>query len=250
MITDKKSISIGKLCVIWLTLGLIAIVCGIEYIKFANLSPKLASVNEIIRLITGSVFFLGGIFALSMVGINFKTVQSVLKSDIKLSIKFTLKYFFIYAAIATMVITVLYLLFILLMKLDLFTMSQFNSLHANLTIDKLAGKSYFKNIIIQSPIKFIIYLFSTCVLIPIEEEIFMRRFLYVSLRHKMNFYSALIISSLVFGIAHMGGAMAPAFFGGLFLSWIYERHQNLLINIMVHGLINFLVILSMIFIGT
>lgn len=126
-------------------------------------------------------------------------------------------------------------------------MDSFNAYYANSTAAKLTQKNYLRDFVIRVPFKFVLYLFSTCVLIPIEEEIFTRRLLYVSLRHKMGVSPSLLISALLFGAEHIGAAAVPAFVSGLFLSWIYEKHQNLPVNIMVHGLINFSVTMIMIF---
>lgn len=63
-------------------------------------------------------------------------------------------------------------------------------------------RRYFQEFLLKSPIRLIVYMFSVCVLIPIEEEIFFRRFLYVYLRHKMSFIKALLFSSLIFGTVH------------------------------------------------
>ena len=130
-----------------------------------------------------------------------------------------------------------------------FTMEAFNSFHSNAMSDKLVERNYFGTLIVSSPLKSIIYLFSACILIPIGEEVFFRRLLYVSLRRKMGFIYALFLSSVLFALVHSGGAMGSALFAGLFLGWIYEKHQNLSVNIMVHGLINFLVNLLLVFRG-
>jgi membrane protease YdiL (CAAX protease family) len=66
----------------------------------------------------------------------------------------------------------------------------------------------------------------------------------------MGMRSSLLISSLIFAVGHIPSASAVhAFIVGAFLGWIYEKQQNMPINIMVHGLINLFVTMLMIFIN-
>ncbi|MFA7008600.1 MAG: CPBP family intramembrane glutamic endopeptidase [Elusimicrobiales bacterium] len=146
------------------------------------------------------------------------------------------------------VVAVALFFFMLFLKLGVFTMEAFNNQNIRSMAGKAVEKNYLRDIVLMSPGRMLIYFISTCVVIPMEEEIFTRRLLYVSLRHKMGIAGSLIISSLVFGAQHIGAAAVPAVMVGVFLGWIYEKHQNLLVNIMTHGLINFLVILTMVFI--
>lgn len=222
-------------------------VCALEYYKIAKPPGGFKSYDEIFRLIQGSIFFLGGLLALSRAGIKLKILN--FKKDIKADIKIALKYFSGYILAVALFIGIASSIIILLLKMDLFTIDTFNNYRANLIGDKLTQKSYLSDVIIYFPIRFFLYLFATCVLIPMEEEIFMRRLLYVSLRHKMSFFPSLIISSVIFAITHLGIATIFAFIVGIFLGWIYEKHQSLPVNIMVHGLINFLTVLAMIFIN-
>jgi len=246
MIKDKRAIPLGKLFAIWLMSGIVVVFLIDAYATAVKLPAEFISDNEVIRLIQGSVLFLAGLWALSTLDIDFKAAISSFDANIKGNLKLTFKYFLVYVLSAAVLIGALSLAAILLMKAGVFTMGTFDTYYANATADKLVQKNYLRDFIIRFPIKFILYLFATCVLIPIEEEIFTRRLLYVSLRHKMGVSLSLVISAIVFGAEHMGTAAGAAVVVGLFLSWIYEKHQNLSVNIMVHGLINFSVTMVMI----
>jgi len=198
-------------------------------------------------LIQGSIFSLAAFWALSTIGVDFKAAFCKANENIKNDLKLAFKYFFIYTAAATAVVLSLALIGMLLLKMGAFTMDALRT--HNPTTPRLAELTYLHDVI-KSPLKFVVYLFSTCILIPIEEEIFFRRLLYVSLRSKMTFMPSLLISSLIFGAGHIPAASTiSAFVVGLFLGWIYEKKQRLPVNIMVHGLINFSVTVIMIFIG-
>jgi len=198
------------------------------------------------NLIQGSVGLLAALWALSTLDINFKTTLSNSNANIVADLKLALKYFFIYALSAVALVFILALVGVLLLKMGLFTMDTFHDSTSQPL--KLAGQIYLHSIV-KSPLKFVLYLFSACILIPIEEEIFSRRLLYVSLRSKMTFMPSLFISSLIFGAGHIPAASAVhAFVVSLFLGWIYEKKQNLPVNIMIHGLINFSVTMLMIFV--
>lgn len=246
-IKNKNSLSLGKLFGVWLSSGILVVLFSLIYIRITGLPIEAVAHNEVIRLIQGGTLTLAAAWALSILGISIKSIYSNFNASSKASLKLTAKYFLIYALVAGALIGVLSLAAMIFMKLGFFTMDSFNQHYAKSMAEKLAQKNYLRDVLIGSPVKFAIYLFSTCVLIPIEEEILTRRLLYVSLRHKMSFAASLIISSLVFGLEHLGAAAIPAIIFGMFLGWIYEKHQSLSVNIMVHGLINFSVTLTMIF---
>ncbi len=250
MINNKTALPFKKLFMIWISAGITTIFfLSVWTFLFQKDMASAMRVKEIIYLIQGSVFFLAALWALSMLHVNFKKVFSNINTNIKTNLKLALKYFFIYISISIVAILSIAAIAMLLMKMGFFTMEAFNSFHSNAMSDKLVEKNYFGTLIVSSPLKSLIYLFSACILIPIGEETFFRRLLYVSLRRKMRFIYALFLSSVFFGLIHSGAAFVPALIAGLFLGWIYEKHQNLSVNIMVHGLINFLVILLLVFKG-
>ena len=94
-----------------------------------------------------------------------------------------------------------------------------------------------------SPTRTLFYLLTTCAIAPLAEEIFFRRFLYVSLRVNHNKVYAIIISALLFGAAHFENFI----FGttmGLVLAYIYEKEEKLTIPILFHALKNTTAILA------
>lgn len=248
MITGKNTISLTKCFTIWLSAGIATVFLAFMWdILFHKHLLSISGEDEIFFLIQGSMGFLAVFWALSTLSVNFREALSISNANIKTDLKLALKYFFIYA-LSTFALVLLSALFcLLLIKTNLITADAFMA-HYAMPPAIMEGRRYLCDVVIHSSPKFIIYLFSTCVLIPMEEEIFFRRLLYVSLRHKMAFSPSLLISSLIFGAVHPSGAI-PALAAGLFLGWIYEKKENLPVNIMVHGLINFSATLLMIFLS-
>lgn len=90
---------------------------------------------------------------------------------------------------------------------------------------------------------------SLVVLPPIVEEIMVRGFLFPGLRKKLSFLSAAIISSALFGLAHLGGgeggsaiwiATIDTFILGMVLSYLREKTGSLWAPIAVHAVKNFI----------
>ena len=74
---------------------------------------------------------------------------------------------------------------------------------------------------------------------PITEELFFRAGIYRFLKTKISKKWAIFWTSLLFAFLHTNClAFLPIFFLGIFLIQIYERHQNLWVNIGVHSLFN------------
>jgi len=249
MITDKTAIPLTKLFKIWLLAGAVMVLCLGLY-EFITKTPiAITSESITVYLIQGCIFSLAAFWALSTIGVYFRTAFNNSSANIKNDLKLALKYFFVYALAAVAFIGLIVLVAVILMKMGLFDMAAFNrsSTAGSLRQPEL---TYLHDMVVGSPFKFVLYLFATCILIPIEEEIFHRRLLYVSLRNKLPFLSSLLISSLIFGLGHMPAVSAiSAFVVGLFLGWIYEKHQKLSVTIMVHGLINFSVTMVMLFLA-
>lgn len=76
---------------------------------------------------------------------------------------------------------------------------------------------------------------------PVGEELFFRRILYVSLRKRMRFAAALLVSSSLFAAVHLTAALF-VFPVGLLLGWVYEKRRRLPVNIMLHAMINVFVL--------
>jgi membrane protease YdiL (CAAX protease family) len=88
--------------------------------------------------------------------------------------------------------------------------------------------------------------------IPIVEEVFFRGVVYRWLRDKWGIAVGVIVSGLVFGIAHFEPAtVVPAIVMGFVLALAYEKSQSLWPPILIHMLNNTLAIVALYaFLGT
>jgi len=241
VITEKKTLSILELFLVWLTCGIAVVFLSFAYTKRINLPFKYLEYNEIIHIIEGSIFTFGSFLCLLKLEINLKLLLLNFISNIKYNFKIAFKYFLFIILAVLLFAIIFYLLTILLVKLDLFKIDKFNAYYNDVIIYKLSQKKYFSNFLLKSPIKLLLYLFATCVLIPIEEEIFSRLLLYVNLRKDFKPLFSIIISSLFFGIEHLSISFITPFLYSLYSSWIYEKHENLSINILLHSMFNLFV---------
>ncbi len=99
---------------------------------------------------------------------------------------------------------------------------------------------------LSTPLDQIIALIALVLLPPIGEEILMRGYLYSGLRMRMRFWSALLITSLLFGAAHLSSSVngtlwaagVDTFVLSVVLVYLRERTGALYAPIMVHGLNN------------
>lgn len=89
---------------------------------------------------------------------------------------------------------------------------------------------------------------SLVVLPPIVEEVMVRGFLFPGLRKKFSFLTAAILSSALFGLAHLGGgeggsaiwiATIDTFLLGVVLAYLREKTGSLWAPIAVHAVKNF-----------
>lgn len=77
------------------------------------------------------------------------------------------------------------------------------------------------------------------IITPIVEEIIFRGFLYRSLKSTTTKIIAVLITSLVFGLAHMQWNVAvDTFVLSLFLIWVYESTGSLVSSIILHSVKN------------
>ncbi|HNT97310.1 MAG TPA: type II CAAX endopeptidase family protein [Elusimicrobiales bacterium] len=88
-----------------------------------------------------------------------------------------------------------------------------------------------------------LYLIGVCLIAPIIEEIFYRQLLYVELRKKLGPIPSISFSALFFGLFHSNIIVAAL--DGAYLSYVYEKEKNLIVNIILHALLNILSILLM-----
>jgi membrane protease YdiL (CAAX protease family) len=100
----------------------------------------------------------------------------------------------------------------------------------------------------------ILVFISLVVLPPIAEEIMFRGFLFSSLRQKFRFRYAVIITSVLFGIAHLQfGSGAPllwvaaidTFILSCVLCYLREKSNSLWPSILLHGLKNFIAYIAL-----
>lgn len=80
---------------------------------------------------------------------------------------------------------------------------------------------------------------------PIGEEFFFRGFLLTGLRNRFGVKTAVLISSVLFGLVHIApGAIVPTFFLGVAFAVIYIRTRSLLPAIFAHCLQNIIAVSS------
>ncbi len=91
----------------------------------------------------------------------------------------------------------------------------------------------------------IITYLSVALVAPIAEEILFRGLIFTRLKKGMHFSVAIIISSLLFALAHGDLIwMIPTFFLGASSAWIFEKTKSLLPSIALHLFNNILAVLT------
>ena len=77
------------------------------------------------------------------------------------------------------------------------------------------------------------------ILAPLVEEIFFRGFLFQGFRAKYGWVAGMLVSSVIFGIAHLDPAsLIPTFILGCLLSYLYQRSNSIWPGVILHTLIN------------
>jgi len=86
----------------------------------------------------------------------------------------------------------------------------------------------------------LIGIISAGVISPIYEEIFYRGFIYRWLRVRLGMNWGILISSLIFTVAHFPtvNAMPVNFINGIVFAWVYEKTGSVIPGMIVHGLMN------------
>lgn len=78
---------------------------------------------------------------------------------------------------------------------------------------------------------------------PIGEELFFRGFLLTGLRNRFGVKTAVVVSSVLFGLVHVApGAIVPTFFLGLAFALIYVRTRSLVPAIFAHCVQNIIAV--------
>ncbi|NWG06410.1 MAG: CPBP family intramembrane metalloprotease [Chloroflexi bacterium] len=89
---------------------------------------------------------------------------------------------------------------------------------------------------IDSPVWLVIAL---VVVAPLVEEIFFRGFLFQGFRKKYGWVNAMLLSSAIFGVAHLDPvSIIPTFVLGIVLSYVYHRSNSVWPGVILHFLIN------------
>ncbi len=93
----------------------------------------------------------------------------------------------------------------------------------------------------MNPAFFIIPVFTA----PILEELIFRKIIFGSLHKKMNFFFAVLISSLLFGVLHLELQHLLIYFAmGVALAFIYVKTKRIIVPIIVHMAMNTIAILA------
>lgn len=93
----------------------------------------------------------------------------------------------------------------------------------------------------MSPLFFIIPVFTA----PILEELIFRKIIFGTLYKRMNFFLAVLISSLLFGVLHLELQHILIYFGmGVALAYVYVKTKRIIVPILVHMGMNALVVIA------
>lgn len=96
-----------------------------------------------------------------------------------------------------------------------------------------------------------IFFFTAAILAPVFEEVIFRGFLLPSLSRYFPVSVAIVLSSLLFAIAHLNlSEILPLFVLGSVLGIVYSRSHNLLASMLLHGLWNSGTLLSLFILGS
>jgi membrane protease YdiL (CAAX protease family) len=99
-------------------------------------------------------------------------------------------------------------------------------------------------LLFSSTAEIIISSAAVVLLVPIWEEFFFRGFIHNALRNRLGMWTAIFISSLMFGAFHLIPLqILGAFLLGLPLAWAYEKSGSLWLVIYMHALNNLLAVL-------
>lgn len=110
------------------------------------------------------------------------------------------------------------------------------------TVDNSKTESLKQNVTLCT---MIIGIVSAGIVSPFYEEIFYRGFIYRWLRTRVSMRWAIVISSLIFTLAHFPtmNAMPVNFISGVVFAWTYERTGSVVPAMIVHGVFNTIAVL-------
>ncbi|KAL5069774.1 hypothetical protein RYX36_020661 [Vicia faba] len=103
-----------------------------------------------------------------------------------------------------------------------------------------------QSIVARDPVAMVLYAVVVSVCAPIWEEIVFRAFLLPSLTRYMPVWSAVLVSSIAFALAHFNiQRMLPLVFLGMVMGSVFVRSKNLLPSMLLHSLWNAFVFLDL-----
>jgi uncharacterized protein len=103
----------------------------------------------------------------------------------------------------------------------------------------------------QDQIALACFLITAAIAAPIFEEIMFRGFLLPSLTRYMSPSAAIVLSSLIFAIAHLSlSEVLPLMVLGMILGFVYTRSRNLLSPILLHSLWNSGTLMTLFILGS
>jgi hypothetical protein len=74
---------------------------------------------------------------------------------------------------------------------------------------------------------------------PVVEELFFRGFLFQGFRQRYGWVNAALLSSIIFGAAHLDpAAFIPTSILGFLLAYMYHRTNSVWLPILLHVLVN------------
>lgn len=103
----------------------------------------------------------------------------------------------------------------------------------------------------RDPIALGIFLFTAAIAAPLFEEVLFRGFLLPSLTRYMSVSWAILLSSLIFAVAHLSlSEVLPLAVLGIILGVTYTRSRNLLSSILLHSLWNSVTMIGLFILGS
>ena len=112
----------------------------------------------------------------------------------------------------------------------------------DLTRSELEWLTHFR---MMSTLEVYLFVLTTFLVGPISEELFFRGFVYQGLKTRLPVTLALVIQALLFSLIHIDRNVPAKLWLvvlGLFLGWVYQKRQNLVMPICLHMAINVVVV--------
>jgi len=189
--------------------------------------------TEIIMVIVSIYYILFTFFYINKKKISIIYFFNEQKLSIKRLISLILKYYMQYLGI---ILLLSICVFCILSLIKLFDHNFFNQMYSEIVNSN--SKPFFEHLKYHR-----IRILNLLLLIPLYEEVFFRRFIFWSMRKNFKFVTSMIISSIIFTVFHID-KLILVFMASIFLCYIFEKEKNLLINVIIHSLINLTFLLT------